>query len=103
MASKEATPGDRDMNRLDYRYLRLIHSLILYQHHLIADTNAHIERIEAQANDRLEELISRQIAADGQVLATWQDNARLLWEELKAKEAGPKAGKAKPKKWRVAE
>ena len=88
------------MTTRERRYLLIIHTLSLYQHHLIHDTNDHIARIEAQANERLEELIARQIAADGVVLDTWEQNARMLWEELKAKEAGVKAGKPKAKRWR---
>lgn len=84
------------MTRRELRYLFIIHTLSLYQHHLIEDTNRHIAAVEAQANQQLETLLQRQVEIDGKVLDTWQENTQLLWQELETVKAKPKV-KAGPK------
>lgn len=84
------------MTRRDRLHLLIIHTLLLKIQHIIADTNAHIAQVEAEANRRLEAILQEQVAKDRQVVDTWEQNTRLLWAELEAqKQAKKKAGKPK--------
>lgn len=69
------------MTRRERRYLFIINVMALQMHHLIRDTNEHIEQLEATANERLSELLQKQIEADTKVLECWENNVETLLTE----------------------
>lgn len=69
------------MTRRERRYLFIINVMALQMYHLIRDTNDHIEQLEATANERLSELLQKQIEADAKVLECWENNVETLLTE----------------------
>jgi hypothetical protein len=69
------------VTKRELRYLFIINVLLLKVQFVIRDTNDHIEQLEATTNERLSELLQRQIEADSQVLACWEDNLETVLAE----------------------
>jgi len=51
---------------------------------VIAETNNYVQLVQDHANTKLEELLQRQVEADGQVLDCWQSNVEELLAENEA-------------------
>lgn len=69
------------MTKREMRYLFIINALLLKVQFVIRDTNHHIEQLEAIANERLSELLQKQIEADTKVLECWEENVETLLTE----------------------
>ena len=69
------------MTRREKRYLFLISILLNKINFVIRDTNLLIEEMEQAANAKLEALLRKQVEADEQVLACWEDNLETLLNE----------------------
>jgi hypothetical protein len=69
------------VTKRELRYLFIINVLLLKVQFVIRDTNEHIALLEEQANERLGELLQKQIEADSQVLACWEDNLEAVLSE----------------------
>ena len=98
------------MTKRELKYLFIIHTLAMYQHRLIADTNAFVEQVEAQANEKLQARVKELSQADTMTLeAVWQERESYRLELERLQQATPKVhpeqGRraGKPKKWKVAE
>ena len=69
------------MAKRELRYLFIIQTLLLKINFVIRDTNLLIEEMEQAANAKLEALLRKQVEADEQVLACWEDNLETLLNE----------------------
>ena len=69
------------MTKRELRYLFIIQTLLLKINFVIRDTNLLIEEMEQAANAKLEALLRKQVEADEQVLACWEDNLETLLNE----------------------
>lgn len=69
------------MTKRELRYLFIIQTLLLKVNFVIRDTNLLIEEMEQAANAKLEALLRKQVEADEQVLACWEDNLETLLNE----------------------
>ena len=69
------------MTRRELRYLFIIGILLQKIDFIIRDTNDTIAILEQQANQKLSELLQKQVQADQQMLTVWEDNTELLWQE----------------------
>jgi len=69
------------VTKRELRYLFIIQTLLLKVNFVIRDTNLLIEEMEQAANAKLEALLRKQVEADEQVLACWEDNLETLLNE----------------------
>jgi len=69
------------MTRRELRHLLIIYYLLHKIRFVIEQTNAHIANQETLANERVQELLRRQVEIDSRGLDTWEGNAEELWKE----------------------
>lgn len=63
------------------RLLFIIFYLSLKIKAIIDDTNKVIEQIEVEANNKLEELLRKQVELNQQEIDNYYNNAQMLWQE----------------------
>lgn len=75
------------MTKREQRYLYIIYHQSQLINRVISETNAHIARIEADANAEIDRLRLAQVAHDQRKVDVALQSADELWQELQAAEA----------------